>query len=649
MTVQTRRVPDLFTRADVVANSYNADDNTIEVCFATQTPVRSWDWDNWQPFNEVLVVTPEAMRMQRFEQGAPFLKDHRNSTDSVLGTTVSVRIEQSKAFARIRLSKNQMHDGIITDIKDGIIRNVSVGYKVYRYEKDPKSENETIPTYRAIDWEPHEVSAVGVPADANAQVRSESGERIFSTVEIIERNMPNETNPNPQTDPVTTPVTPPAPANPPLDTTAIETRAAVAERERVAEIMNIAKTANLPQTFIKQHITAGTPLDAVRSAAFAAMAAAQPPAPKPNDTRVIVDERDKQIKRMQNALLLRSNAYKGARTEEMEKGAREYQNMMLREIAADCLTHAGLNPRNMNPMEMVGRAFTSTSDFPILLEGTTQRVLLAAYQTQSDTWRQWCAVGSVSDFRKSERLRMGTFGALDTLTENAEYRRKKITDAEKEFVQIGTKGNLINISRQAIINDDLNAFTTLAARFGRAAALSIEIDAYALLNSNPIMGDGIALFHATHKNIVSGGAAPTVEQFEKMRLLLEEQMDMDGNEYLAISLANLLVPHTLRTQATLINEAQYNPDQTGKFQLPNTSRGLFNQIVSTPRLSGTAYYGFAAATDVPTIEVSFLNGVQTPYMEQQDGFTVDGTTWKIRLDYGVNAVDWRGAVKNPGA
>ncbi len=58
---------------------------------------------------------------------------------------------------------------------------------------------------------------------------------------------------------------------------------------------------------------------------------------------------------------------------------------------------------------------------------------------------------------------------------------------------------------------------------------------------------------------------------------------------------------------------------------------------------------FADPSVEPVIEVSFLNGVQAPFMESQQGFTVDGTKWKIRLDYGVGAVGFRGVVRSAGA
>ena len=207
----------------------------------------------------------------------------------------------------------------------------------------------------------------------------------------------------------------------------------------------------------------------------------------------------------------------------------------------------------------------------------------------------------------------------------------------------------ISLSRQAIINDDLGAFTTLAARLGRAAALTIEKKCYALLLSNPKMSDGKELFHTDHKNIAPSAGAPSVERFEELRQLMRKQMDFTGNEYLDLNLDLLLTPVGIYQAANLLNRAQYNVDEVSKFQVPNIVAGLFREVVDSPWLTGTAYYGFAPKDLYPTFEVSFLNGVQEPYMEMEQGFSVDGAKWKVRLDFGVDAIDWRTVVKNAGA
>ena len=111
-----------------------------------------------------------------------------------------------------------------------------------------------------------------------------------------------------------------------------------------------------------------------------------------------------------------------------------------------------------------------------------------------------------------------------------------------------------------------------------------------------------------------------------------------------------LGPVGLEAQAKLFNEAQYEPNTSKNALTPNISLGLFTDIVGTPRLSGTRYYALTNPNEsAAAIEVAFLDGIDTPYIEQQDAFDTDGARFKVRLDYGVAAHDWRGIATNAGA
>ena len=142
---------------------------------------------------------------------------------------------------------------------------------------------------------------------------------------------------------------------------------------------------------------------------------------------------------------------------------------------------------------------------------------------------------------------------------------------------------------------------------GRAAARTVEATVYALLKENgglgPTMGDGKTLFHADHGNIGAAGAL-SVASIEDLRVKMASQKDIGGNDFLDIRPSGLVVPMGLGGDARVINEAQYDPDTSGKLQKPNKVRGLFSDIIDTPRLEGTRFYGFAAASEAPVIEVS---------------------------------------------
>ncbi len=366
---------------------------------------------------------------------------------------------------------------------------------------------------------------------------------------------------------------------------------------------------------------------------------------------VVEDELDKRRTAVSAALLVRAGL--GDDTTRAALHNNPFRGARLLDIARGSLERAGVRHSGLSQMEIVAAAFTtSTSDFPVLLENTMHKSLLRAYAAADLTWPKFCMRGSVGDFRAHTRYRTGSFGNLDTVSELNEFTNKSVPDGQKASITATTKGNVVNLSRQAIINDDLGAFVGLTSALGRAAARTVEAAVYALLGENsglgPTMGDSVVLFNAAHGNIGTAGAL-SVTSIEDARVKLASQTDISGIEYLDLRPAVLVVPMASGGTARVINNAEYDPDTASKLQRPNMVRGLFREIVDTPRLSGTRFYVFADPSDAPVIEVAFLDGQDTPYLELQNGFEVDGARYKVRLDFGVAALDWRGAVTNAGA
>jgi hypothetical protein len=190
--------------------------------------------------------------------------------------------------------------------------------------------------------------------------------------------------------------------------------------------------------------------------------------------------------------------------------------------------------------------------------------------------------------------------------------------------------------------------------FGRAGKLTIEKAAYALLGQNsglgPTQSDSQPLFHSNRSN-VSTGAAISAAAIDADRVVMAQQKDPNGVDFLDLRPDVLLVPVGLGGQARVINQSQYDPDATANKAInrPNVVVGLFRDVVDTPRLTGTRRYLFAPASQAPVFLVSFLEGQQEPVLETQDGWRFNGVEMKARLDFGVDVVDFRGAVTNAGA
>jgi len=368
----------------------------------------------------------------------------------------------------------------------------------------------------------------------------------------------------------------------------------------------------------------------------------------------VVTEDDNQRRAQVNALLARAGVLTGNDAVQAREN-NPYVHTTLIAMAEQSLIRAGVNTRSMDREEIARRvlAVQTTSDFSVLLENTLHKILIGAYNLQAFTWNRFCATGTLSDYRPHNRYHLSSFSDLKPVNEAGEYENGVLGDGEKETIKGSRKGRILQITPEVLVNDDLGAFVRITQALGQAAGRTIEKDVYALLALNgglgPVMSDGKTLFHADHGNIAAG-ADPSVDAFDAMRQLIEGQMDPGGNDYLDITLSRFLGTSAMRGKASLVNNAEYNPDVSNKFQVPNIARNTFAEIITSPRLgTGKAWYGFADPNVEPVIEVAFLNGVQTPTLEQETNFRTDGLSWKVVHKYGVGAVGHRGAARNPGA
>ncbi len=159
-----------MTAAQIRSASFRESDNSIEIVWTTGAAVRRRGRDG-AFYDEVLSLDPAHVRLGRLNAGAPFLNTHSDkSLSDVLGAVVagSARITAGRGLARIALSKAPGDADHVLKIKDGVIRNISVGYAIHAVEKI-ETDN-AIAIFRVVDWEPLEISAVPVPADAGAQI-----------------------------------------------------------------------------------------------------------------------------------------------------------------------------------------------------------------------------------------------------------------------------------------------------------------------------------------------------------------------------------------------------------------------------------------------------------------------------------------------
>ncbi|MEL4391284.1 ClpP-like prohead protease/major capsid protein fusion protein [Shewanella xiamenensis] len=322
-----------------------------------------------------------------------------------------------------------------------------------------------------------------------------------------------------------------------------------------------------------------------------------------------------------------------------------YASYNLRELARASLADRGIGTAGMNVMQMVGLAFThSSSDFGNILLDVANKSVLKGWTSQVESFERIAKKGQLSDFKISHRVGLNDFSALEKVEEGAEYKYGTIGD-RGEKIMLATYGKIFTLTRQAIINDDMSMLMGIPEAMGKAAKRTVGNLFWAVITGNVKMSDNVPLFHNTHKNL--GAGAPSVAAISALSELMESQTL--GEESLNIQSAFLLCPPNLRREFIQIIKSSSVKGSDVNSGVANPIQDMV-EVISEPRLkanSDKAWY-LAAAQGEDTIEVAYLDGIDTPYIEQMDGFTTDGVATKVRIDAGVAPLDYRGLAKSTG-
>ncbi|MCA3448633.1 MAG: peptidase U37 [Rhodobacter sp.] len=671
-------LPAMRRTAELAPNTADATARTVEVVWSAGARVRRASFFG-EPYDEELSLDPTHVRLERLNAGAPFLKVHElGALDAVIGSVVpgSARLENGRGIALVRISERDDVEPIWRDIQAGHIRAVSIGYQVHRFEVSKPDGGREL--WRAVDWTPFEVSAVPVGADPAAGFRAQQPlhdcvlhRRDASNTRqgaspmtnptptpaaaaaephaTEETQMTDPTNPasEPQARAVETRALPQAtPATPP-DTEAIATRAREGERDRVSTIYDLAGRLNLERGFAEDLVKCGVTVDESRRLILDQVAARSDETRTFPHVSIPLGGRDERVTRrdaVANALLHRYSPT----LFQLDDSARQFRGMSLLELARESLTNAGVNTRGLSRDEVATRSLHSTSDFPEILSAVTNKTLRQAYETYPRTFMLFCRQVLATDFKSMHRVQLGEAPQLLEVGESGEFKRGTLGES-KESYKVKTYGRVVAITRQTLINDDLDAFTRIPAMYGNSIA-QLESDVvWGIITANPAMADGNALFHTTHKNLAATGTALAVDAVGAARAAMALQTGFDKKTVLNIRPAFLIVPAALELRAEQL-VAQNLVPATPATVVPQSIRSL--SPISEPRLdaaSPTAWYLAASPNQIDTIEYAYLEGQQGAYVETRNGFDVDGVEIKCRLDFGAKAIDWRGLYRNPGA
>lgn len=634
-------------RAAFEPSSWNPETRTIDVVWTTGAPVQRMDWMSGTRFTEVLDVSPDAVDLTRLNSGAPVLDTHGSySVQDVIGVVVdgSASVANGRGRATLRLSERDEVAGIVRDVAAGIIRNISVGYTVQRWNVEKASASK-LETRTAAAWTPNELSLVPIPADVGAQTRSAPAPEPAPSPETAAQAAPQETE-------MTETVARAAPAAPSLDTTAI----IAAERARVADIHIIARQANLPAETVATMIADGTMADAARTAALNHVAASAAPLVPAQNVQLLRDERETLVTRMADALTARrmSSDSALARTPEATPPdhAREYMGLSMHGMIRELALRSGVkNAHRWNGNELANFALqrdggvTSASDFSAILTNSTNKYLRAIYGSFNPTWRGWTSEYEVADFKTITSAGMGNFPEPVTFPEGAPVPDSTLND-EGETFGVLERGRIVQLSRIALVNDDLRAIDR-AVRGGALGGYSaLRRAVFLLLTANANMADGVALFHATHANLGTPGALTATTFGELLRLLLE-QTGVEGQALPPPTEVTFLVAPSKQRTAFELTSSLIVPTNTGQ-ALPMQYRDM-TTVVTEPYLkTGNDPY-YLVRNDVPLVDIAYLSGDgRVPIISSEAEIEYTGISWRLMFNFGCKATNWRSGAANTG-
>jgi len=546
-----------------------AEENIFEAVVATETPVEQFR--SGEAVKEVLLCDASSVDLTRFASGnAPILYEHERKQ---VGVILGARIENKQLIIRYKISVSEPE--LLAKIKEKIVKNVSVGYRVL--ESDRVGDIVT-----AKKWEPYEVSIVTIPADPN------TGTRGFE----------------------------------------------------------MCNAANIPLNDALQLVT--------RSANFVDLAEKIRDFKSREESKMPKNVRSIEVKKTENEYkreaITESIENRVLRKADTDK-TRSFVGYSLLELSREYLKNSGVSVDGLNRNELATRALTSASDLPNILADVANKSLQKAYEIAPATYQPFVNEYGVADFKAVHSVKLSDLGALEEVKDGDEITHSAISDSG-ESIQLKTYGRIITFTRKALINDDLQALSSIPARFGQQVQALKNKLFWSIVTANANMSDGYALFSSNHANLAGSGAGISIATLSAARAAMRKQKglaaaaDEDGLR-LNITPKYLVVPAVLETDADQI-VTPINPVVTGEVN-PFSAKLT---VVAEPILddnSATAWYLFGDKNQVPLFDMIYLNGAESPQIETFQGEDILGVKMRIVYDCAVQVVDYRGLYKNPGA
>ena len=370
---------------------------------------------------------------------------------------------------------------------------------------------------------------------------------------------------------------------------------------------------------------------------------------------------------------------------ERANGWEEFSNLRMLDLARECLIADGyrydeirrltseqiavcaLGWPHKHGLRAAGYAYHTTGTLAVITQDAINKTLLRGYTEAPSTWREpFRQASSVADFKTIHRIKLSALGNLPVWNDNVAPELAALSNEEETYA-VESRAVMIDFSWRLIVNDDMDALSRTPALMGAAAARTVNAVVWSQLTKNSgagdTMADGQSLFleSATgarfRQNLSTDASSPPTTTTVSVLANLMRQMrglntpeGTESQDILNLAPRYLIVPSALDTTARVLINSIADPSTGVNPGTFNPNKGL--TVVTEPlldALSTTGWYLCADPGQIDTIEVTFLQGQETPVTNDWVNEETLSRRFSIIQTFAAKAIDHRGLQRQSGA
>lgn len=355
-----------------------------------------------------------------------------------------------------------------------------------------------------------------------------------------------------------------------------------------------------------------------------------------------------------------ADKYKHASLYELARMSVEMDGYDTRSLTKDQVAQIALGFADQIGVTRSGAAYHTTGSFAKLTQDAMNKSMMLGYTETPSTWRgPMRQASSVSDFKTIHRMRLGAIPNLPVWVDNKDPEKASMSDAEETYA-VECRSLEISFSYKLLVNDDMDALSRTPFQMGTAASRTVNSVAWAQITSNPTLSDGVSLFSAVsgarkRANLTTGSisdytAAINAMTTKMMQMRGENTPEgAESEDILSLQPAYIVAPASLRQTVLQLVRSAADPNAThaGVANINTYLQPVIEPILDAN--STTALYLFASPSQIDTVEVTFLQGQESPVTDTWMDHRTKSQVTNILQTFGVKAMNHRGIQKHAGA